>query len=655
MALPGYISAYLQVDASKASATSARNGTSPTTGADARLGVLRELRAGGGAADARASSPHAARRASRGSRRGGGGGRDSWHRFSSRKKSHGWCDFARSAVRAGLDDGTTRGRHADGGGAIIFLNESSELVAEPASSGKDEPPLTGKFTWTVENLRHFAVMLKTQKVMSPSFVVGDCAFRLSAYQSAVKRSARARRTPRTARPSAARPRTARPSACRCAWRARRSTRSAATKSARSRRGPRRSARAPAALVKPASRKWRATPRSARLRASRPAGRAGLCSGLPPRTRRTERRACIGTRTDASPATRSEGTRRALGGTISCPWRRSRGGRLNGVGRRRQIVEGGGTGFLEGPDGRAVFSVSFHAARGVRGAHAPPARGRLRRAGDRDPRAGRCGARHGGRARRQARLRREPPDPRRGRPAAPLREARRAFIERRRGGRRVRRGVSGGVSVGHPFAGDAHDVVGRFVWRLDNFTKLKDILKKRKMSGLSRAHRGGFPSAAFRAGSSRASASRATPQSPLDVPGGGGPRIVGPKNKQRRRRVRVSPAERVQPAGPREERLARVAEQVRHREGLGMARVSHAHDVIRRRRGVFSERHRGVHRGGSRVARKERARADSKRTNAAAHEPDALQPAPARAPSRGTGWRRRKPRRRAFSSAIASRR
>ena len=28
----------------------------------------------------------------------------------------------------------------------------------------------------------------------------------------------------------------------------------------------------------------------------------------------------------------------------------------------EIVEGGGTGFLEGPDGRAVFSVSFHAAR-----------------------------------------------------------------------------------------------------------------------------------------------------------------------------------------------------------------------------------------------------------------------------------------------------
>ena len=33
MALPGYISAYMQVDASKESATSARNGTSPTTGA----------------------------------------------------------------------------------------------------------------------------------------------------------------------------------------------------------------------------------------------------------------------------------------------------------------------------------------------------------------------------------------------------------------------------------------------------------------------------------------------------------------------------------------------------------------------------------------------------------------------------------------------
>ena len=35
-----------------------------------------------------------------------------------------------------------------------------------------------------------------------------------------------------------------------------------------------------------------------------------------------------------------------------------------------------------------------------------------------------------------------------------------------------------------FGKDSSEIVGRFTWRVDNFTKLKDVLKKRKMSGLS---------------------------------------------------------------------------------------------------------------------------------------------------------------------------
>ena len=320
MALPGYISAYLQVDASKESATSARNGTSPTTGADAdwecfvsyELAVVRPTGA---------SSPHAGS-ASTGAAAEAGARRDSWHRFSSRKKSHGWCDFARSAVVLDSKNGYLVDDTLTVEARIIFLNESSELVAEPASSGKTSRR-DGKFTWTVENLRHFAVMLKTQKVSLCRSWRGLRVQTLRVPERRQEKRPQRERTPRTARPRTAR--RGRLDRVPVAVPGEQGDRHDQRRQSRRALGaPRRSARRRRRWSSP--RLERAgTPRSARLRASRPAGRAGLCSGLPPRTRRTERRACIGTRTDASPATRSEGTRRALGGTISCPWRRSRGG------------------------------------------------------------------------------------------------------------------------------------------------------------------------------------------------------------------------------------------------------------------------------------------------------------------------------------------
>ena len=329
MALPGYISAYLQVDASRESADAPGAWSTKTAAGEGvflvcyERGVVRPRDASNEASDA---VPEAGAR------------RDSWHRFSSRKKSHGWCDFARSAVVLDPKNGYLVDDALVVVARIVFLNESSELVVDAAASRGGAAPspgeasrktdrsppvnLTGRFTWTIENLRHFAVMIKTQKVMSPSFVVGDCAFRLSAYQSAAgaEKKTEGKTTP-TPTPTTG----SSPSASLCAWRARRSTRSAATRWGRSRRARRRSARAREGTAARGRefRKWRATCLPGPVRASPPAVRAGSCSAFPLCTRRTARRAYTATRTGVSPATRSAATRRAWAGTISCPWRRSR--------------------------------------------------------------------------------------------------------------------------------------------------------------------------------------------------------------------------------------------------------------------------------------------------------------------------------------------
>ncbi|PPD79220.1 hypothetical protein GOBAR_DD23836 [Gossypium barbadense] len=110
--------------------------------------------------------------------------RDSWHRFSSKKKSHGYL-FNNDAVLITAD--------------ILILNESvnftrdnndvqsslssmisSSVVAIPVSD-----VLSGKFTWKVHNFSLFKEMIKTQKIMSPVFPAGECNLRISVYQSSV--------------------------------------------------------------------------------------------------------------------------------------------------------------------------------------------------------------------------------------------------------------------------------------------------------------------------------------------------------------------------------------------------------------------------------------------------------------------------------------
>ena len=56
-------------------------------------------------------------------------------------------------------------------------------VSSGVSSG--DANASGKFSWRVHNFPLFREMIKTQKIMSPVFMAGECSLRLSVYQSSV--------------------------------------------------------------------------------------------------------------------------------------------------------------------------------------------------------------------------------------------------------------------------------------------------------------------------------------------------------------------------------------------------------------------------------------------------------------------------------------
>lgn len=115
--------------------------------------------------------------------------RDSWHRFSGKKKSHGWCDFTPSNSILDPKSGFLSTNDsllitAD----ILILNETVSFTHdsnEPVVSGPVGDVLSGKFTWKVHNFSLFREMIKTQKIMSPVFPAGECNLRISVYQSSV--------------------------------------------------------------------------------------------------------------------------------------------------------------------------------------------------------------------------------------------------------------------------------------------------------------------------------------------------------------------------------------------------------------------------------------------------------------------------------------
>ncbi len=59
-------------------------------------------------------------------------------------------------------------------------------VSSSVSSG--DTNASGKFSWRVHNFPLFREMIKTQKIMSPVFMAGECSLRLSVYQSSVSGS-----------------------------------------------------------------------------------------------------------------------------------------------------------------------------------------------------------------------------------------------------------------------------------------------------------------------------------------------------------------------------------------------------------------------------------------------------------------------------------
>lgn len=115
--------------------------------------------------------------------------RDSWHRFSTRKKSHGWCDFALAKEVLDPANGYLRGDDLVIAATIMVLSETTEFTRDDTmavgSAAGAQDVLSGKFVWRVRNFSLFREMIRTQKIMSPVFPAGACSLRLSVYQSTV--------------------------------------------------------------------------------------------------------------------------------------------------------------------------------------------------------------------------------------------------------------------------------------------------------------------------------------------------------------------------------------------------------------------------------------------------------------------------------------
>ena len=116
--------------------------------------------------------------------------RDSWHRFSAKKRSHGWCDFAALTTlfdpkQGFLGPNGTIQVSTD----ITILDESVSFTRENDLGGvaplSSSDVYSGKFVWKVQNFSVFQPLLRTQKIMSPAFPAGECALRMSVYQSSV--------------------------------------------------------------------------------------------------------------------------------------------------------------------------------------------------------------------------------------------------------------------------------------------------------------------------------------------------------------------------------------------------------------------------------------------------------------------------------------
>ncbi|KAG7572172.1 TRAF-like [Arabidopsis suecica] len=117
--------------------------------------------------------------------------KDSWHRFSSKKRSHGWCDFTLNSSILDPKMGFLFNNDsllitAD----ILILNESVSFSIDNNNelnsvAGPMPDVLSGNFTWRVNNFSLFKEMMKSQKITSPVFPAGDSYLRICVYLSVV--------------------------------------------------------------------------------------------------------------------------------------------------------------------------------------------------------------------------------------------------------------------------------------------------------------------------------------------------------------------------------------------------------------------------------------------------------------------------------------
>lgn len=121
--------------------------------------------------------------------------RESWYRFSPKKKAHGWSDFAQSSIV--LD--TKFGFLVNDTLTVLFdirvLNDTLTVSQDNnietkapqwmtmTTSGSELDVLDGRITWKLNNFVVFKDIFKNQKIISPAFQVGEFGVQICIYRS----------------------------------------------------------------------------------------------------------------------------------------------------------------------------------------------------------------------------------------------------------------------------------------------------------------------------------------------------------------------------------------------------------------------------------------------------------------------------------------
>ncbi|KAL7168455.1 hypothetical protein ACSBR2_038819 [Camellia fascicularis] len=111
--------------------------------------------------------------------------RDSYYRFTSKRKSHGWSDFTLSSTVLDPQLGFISNNFLFILADIRVLNESTSFVPDTNESKLASSSLSvssGQFTWTIKNFSLFREMIKTHKLLSPSFPAEECNLRISVHR-----------------------------------------------------------------------------------------------------------------------------------------------------------------------------------------------------------------------------------------------------------------------------------------------------------------------------------------------------------------------------------------------------------------------------------------------------------------------------------------